>query len=202
MQRMTLRLALTSLMACGALALGCGDSGGGTVVTPDASETDASVDTAVDAAPDAAPDTAEDTTPDTPQPVDAPDDTTTMDVPVDMAPVDVPVDMAPIDVPVDMAPVDVPVDMGVDASVDAPMDVPVDMPPDMPPVDVPMDMPVVDAGVNGHPASSLVGAGGVMRSPSYRMVSTLGQSTIHQTVMRSTGFRLQGGVVGASGGSR
>ena len=186
MQRMTLRLALTSLLACGALSLGCGDSGGGTVIPPDA-ESDAATDASVDAAPDAAPDAVDDTTPtpDNPPPVDAPEDVPTVDAPEDTTAMDVPVDMAPVDVPVDVM-----------------MDVPMDIPVDMAPVDVPADMPPMDAGVSGHRATSLVGAGGVMRSPSYRMVSTLGQSTIHQTVMRSTGFRLNGGVVGASGGSR
>jgi len=54
----------------------------------------------------------------------------------------------------------------------------------------------------GRRGTALVSNGAVMRSPSYRMVSTLGQSSIHQTVMRSLGFRLRGGLVGATGGSR
>ncbi len=219
MQRMTLRLALTSLLACGAFAIGCGDGGGGTVITPDAPSDDVAADASTDAAGDSdavTPPTDNPPPDDVPQ-VDAPADVTPMDVPDDTPPADVtpPVDVPPADVPpVDVPPVDVPpadvppVDV---PPVDVPpMDVPpVDVPPadvppaDVPPADVPpVDVPPVDAGVNGHRATSLVGAGGVMRSPSYRMVSTLGQSTIHQTVMRSTGFRLRGGVVGASGGSR
>ncbi|MDB4930754.1 MAG: hypothetical protein JWM10_3238 [Myxococcaceae bacterium] len=62
-----------------------------------------------------------------------------------------------------------------------------------------------DGGVargRGHTASSLVGAGALLTSPNYRMVSTLGQSSIHQSVLQSPGFRLRGGLVGASGGSR
>ena len=192
MQRMTLRLALTSLLACGAFAIGCGDGGSGTVITPDAPSDDVAADASTDATgdgADATPPTDNPTPDDVPQ-VDAPADVTPpMDVPGDTTPDDAAVDVPPVDVPItDVPPVDVP-----------PVDVPpVDVPADIPPVDV----PPVDAGVNGHRATSLVGAGGVMRSPSYRMVSTLGQSTIHQTVMRSTGFRLRGGVVGASGGSR
>ncbi|MBL8601401.1 MAG: hypothetical protein JNK72_05705 [Myxococcales bacterium] len=51
-----------------------------------------------------------------------------------------------------------------------------------------------------HRGASLVGAGGTMQSPNFRMVSTLGQSSIHQRVVRSTNFRLRGGLVGATGG--
>jgi hypothetical protein len=76
-------------------------------------------------------------------------------------------------------------------------DVPVtvDVPP--PPPDVPMM-----TGLPGRRGTALVSNGAVMRSPSFRMVSTLGQSSIHQTVMRSLSFRLRGGLVGATGGSR
>ncbi len=75
--------------------------------------------------------------------------------------------------------------------------------PDAPAPDV-IVMPDVPMGTElaGHRATALVSSGAVMRSPSYRMVSTLGQSSIHQTVMRSLGFRLRGGLVGATGGSR
>ena len=116
----------------------------------------------------------------------------------------------PADVAQPDATADAATDAGVDADVAPPLDAPVDVvapdvaPPDVtPPVDVPVDVaPVVDAGVRGRRGTGLVSSGEVMRSPSYRMVSTLGQSSIHQTVMRSTGFRLRGGLVGATGGSR
>jgi hypothetical protein len=194
MQRMTLRLALTSLVACGALALGCGDGGGGTVITPDVPSGDATPDSAADAADD----TTDATPTDTPTPDDTPQADASTDAPsVDATPDDAADVTSPSDAPSDTSPIDVP-----------PADVPVmDVPPaDVPPADVPPpDVTPMDAGptgVAGHRATSLVAAGGVMRSPSFRMISTLGQSTIHQTVMRSTGYRLRGGVVGASGGTR
>lgn len=55
-------------------------------------------------------------------------------------------------------------------------------------------------GVRAHRATALVSAGDVMTSTGFRMISTLGQSSIHQGTLQSTGFRLRGGLVGASGG--
>ena len=145
---------------------------------------------------------------------DASDATPPMDVPpadvTDVPPVDVEMDVPPVDVPMDVPPVDVP-PMDV-----TPMDIPpVDVPMDVPPIDVMMDVPPVDMGVpdvppvdvgptviRGHRATSVVSAGSVMTSRSYRMVSTLGQSSITQSVRQSTRFRLRGGLVGASGGTR
>jgi hypothetical protein len=188
MQRIQLRPMIAALAACAALALGCGDGEGGGVV-----DLDAAVDAPVDAAADKGPDA----------PVDASDATPTPDEPS-------PADAAQSDV---VAP-----DAGVDADVTPPLDAPDVVTPDvvtpdvvtpdvvtpdvMPPVDVATDVGPVDAGVRGRRGTGLVSSGEVMRSPSYRMVSTLGQSSIHQTVMRSAGFRLRGGLVGATGGSR
>ncbi|MBI5512961.1 MAG: hypothetical protein HY909_04290 [Deltaproteobacteria bacterium] len=67
------------------------------------------------------------------------------------------------------------------------------------------DGAVVDGGgfaLRPHRGGALVGAGGVMLSSRFRMVSTLGQSTVHVGTMRSAGFRLQGGLVGATGDRR
>jgi hypothetical protein len=72
------------------------------------------------------------------------------------------------------------------------------------------DAPPGDARDGGSPGfalrpyrgGALVGAGGVMLSSRFRMVSTLGQSTVHVGTMRSAGFRLQGGLVGATGDRR
>lgn len=181
MQRIMLRPMITALVACAALALGCGDGGSGVV------DLDAPGDAPGDAAADKS---------------DAP-----ADVAADKEPAP---DVTPPDV---TPPLDAPADTGVDASVDAPLDAtPLDAPadrvtpdavtPDVTPVDAPVDVAPVDAGVRGRRATALVSSGEVMRSPSYRMVSTLGQASIHQTVMRSTAFRLRGGLIGATGGSR
>lgn len=51
----------------------------------------------------------------------------------------------------------------------------------------------------GHEGSELVSAGEVCESPEYRLVYTLGQPTTNQQTMNSTGYRLQGGFVGATG---
>lgn len=58
-----------------------------------------------------------------------------------------------------------------------------------------------DASVRAHRGTALVNAGGVMNSTRFRMLSTLGQSSVHQGAMRSTTFRLQGGLIGATGGT-
>lgn len=55
-------------------------------------------------------------------------------------------------------------------------------------------------GLQAHRGTAFVNAGGVMTSTGFRMISTLGQSTVHQGTLRSTGFRIRGGLVGATGG--
>ncbi|MGK3972462.1 hypothetical protein WMF38_12185 [Sorangium sp. So ce118] len=55
---------------------------------------------------------------------------------------------------------------------------------------------VADRGVA---ASDVVSAGEVVRSPSYRMVFTLGQPTQNQGKTTSPSYRMQGGLVGANG---
>lgn len=55
---------------------------------------------------------------------------------------------------------------------------------------------VADRGVA---ASDVVSAGQVVRSPSYRMVFTLGQPTQNQGKTTSPSYRMQGGLVGANG---
>jgi hypothetical protein len=52
---------------------------------------------------------------------------------------------------------------------------------------------------DGHQSTELVSAGDVCESPGYRLVYTLGQPTTNQETMTSTGYRLQGGFVGATG---
>jgi hypothetical protein len=54
-------------------------------------------------------------------------------------------------------------------------------------------------GDTGHAASELVSAGEVCESAGYRLVYTLGQSSAAQETMTSTGYRLQGGFIGATG---
>jgi hypothetical protein len=51
------------------------------------------------------------------------------------------------------------------------------------------------------PADDLVSAGSVAKSKSYKVVYTLGQSSQDQGVDKSTGHRLNGGLVGAMNGS-
>lgn len=51
----------------------------------------------------------------------------------------------------------------------------------------------------GRAASDVVSAGQVVRSPSYRMVFTLGQPTQNQGKTTSPSYRMQGGLVGANG---
>lgn len=97
-----------------------------------------------------------------------------------------------------------PVDMGVPADLGVPVDagVPDDAvtsgdggaPDVVPPADAGM------TGVRGHAAASLVSTGHVLQSAGFRMVSTLGATSPQQGTMRSTGFRLVGGLVGATGG--
>lgn len=48
-------------------------------------------------------------------------------------------------------------------------------------------------------AADMVSAGNTARSPSYRMVFTLGQPTQNQGKTTSPSYRLQGGLVGANG---
>ncbi|MGK4006119.1 hypothetical protein WMF31_26105 [Sorangium sp. So ce1036] len=51
----------------------------------------------------------------------------------------------------------------------------------------------------GVTASDVVSAGRVVKSPSYRMVFTLGQPTQNQGKTTSPSYRMQGGLVGANG---
>jgi hypothetical protein len=52
------------------------------------------------------------------------------------------------------------------------------------------------------PASDLVNAGTVAKSPGYKVVYTLGQSSQDQGVDKSKGYRDNGGLVGAMNGSK
>ena len=168
------------LMLGGAMLGGCGDDSSGIVIGADAASEEA-VDVVADAAP-----------------ADGPADDAIAD-----AKADAPLDGADAETP-DVV-MDVVGDGGADV-VDAGMDdgATDGGPADGGPTDGGTgDGATGDAGaLRGHRATAFVAAGSVMTSPSYRMVSTLGQSTIHQTVMRSTGYRLQGGLVGATAGSR
>jgi hypothetical protein len=49
------------------------------------------------------------------------------------------------------------------------------------------------------PATELVGAGDVCKSPQYKLVFTMGQPTQNQTKTTSPSYRLQGGLIGANG---
>jgi hypothetical protein len=55
------------------------------------------------------------------------------------------------------------------------------------------------AAAHGAPATQLVSAGEVCKSPGYKMVFTLGQPTQSQSTTKSTSYRMQGGLVGANG---
>jgi len=50
-----------------------------------------------------------------------------------------------------------------------------------------------------HNTTEFVNAGGVMQSPGYKMVYTLGQPTQNQGKTTSPSYRMQGGVIGANG---
>lgn len=52
---------------------------------------------------------------------------------------------------------------------------------------------------NGAQASAFVNAGGKAKSQNYQMVFTLGQATPNQARISSANFRLQGGIIGATG---
>ena len=189
-----------------ALLTGCGDDPPGSVIQPDASG-DAVGDGNVlpdgqPPPPDGAPmDDVPTPPPDTTPPPDgAPPRETGVDAGPDAVDMDVPPPPpdAGMDAPIGM-------DMAPPPDADGPDTPP---PPDAPPSDAdgpdappPPDVPMM-TGIAGHRGTALVANGAVMRSPSYKLVSTLGQSSIHQTVMRSLGFRLRGGLVGATGGSR
>lgn len=56
-----------------------------------------------------------------------------------------------------------------------------------------------EVGDRGIGAGEMVSAGKVVRSPSYRMVFTLGQPTQNQGKTTSPSYRVQGGLVGANG---
>ncbi len=188
-----------------AMLAGCGDDPPGTVIQPDASGDavgDGTTPPDGQPPPDGAPmDDVPVPPPDmTPPPPDgAPPAETGVDASTDAVDMDVPAPPpdAETDVPVGMDMVTPPPDAdGPDVVV--PPDAAPDAEPD---AMVPPDVPVM-TGIPGHRATALVANGAVMRSPSFKLVSTLGQSSIHQTVMRSLGFRLRGGLVGATGGSR
>lgn len=51
----------------------------------------------------------------------------------------------------------------------------------------------------GHPGTELVSAGLYATSTNFKMSFTLGQPTPSQETMRSTNFRMQGGLQGANG---
>ena len=52
---------------------------------------------------------------------------------------------------------------------------------------------------HGKPAGDFVSGGQVARSHQYTLVFTIGQSTQNQGPMKSPGYRIQGGVIGANG---
>lgn len=52
---------------------------------------------------------------------------------------------------------------------------------------------------SGAPGSAFVSGGTSAKSTNYRMVFTLGQSTPNQGRSKSTGYTMQGGVIGATG---
>lgn len=210
-----------ALLACGALFVGCGDAvsvlAGGADVSAKAPgdgavSDDAMTDVTVADTADIGPADATSDTNDASDANDASDTNDASDATAD-AGIDVPSDTVPTDTgpadtgPADTTPMDTsPVDTGpMDTSPEdtGPMDT---GPMDTGPLDVGMpDVPPVDVGptlIRGHRATSLISAGSVMTSRSYRMVSTLGQPTIHQTSLRSASFRLRGGLIGASSGSR
>lgn len=54
-------------------------------------------------------------------------------------------------------------------------------------------------GAHGPHAGDVVSAGDVCSSPSYRMVFTMGQPTQNQTKTTSPSYRMQGGLIGATG---
>jgi hypothetical protein len=54
-------------------------------------------------------------------------------------------------------------------------------------------------GAYGKAAADMVSAGNVSTSTSYKMVSTMGQSTPNQTKSTSPKYRMQSGLVGAMG---
>jgi hypothetical protein len=56
--------------------------------------------------------------------------------------------------------------------------------------------------VRPHSATDIVSGGTVMKSPGFTMIGTLGQSSQHQGVTTSAGFKLRGGLVGATGSSK
>ena len=51
----------------------------------------------------------------------------------------------------------------------------------------------------GPPGNALVSAGEYVTSPNFKLVFTMGQSTQNQSKMSSQNFRLQGGLIGATG---
>lgn len=52
---------------------------------------------------------------------------------------------------------------------------------------------------HGPAAQDLVSSGEYCKSSNYKLVWTMGQSTQNQDKMKSAGYRLQGGLVGANG---
>jgi hypothetical protein len=51
----------------------------------------------------------------------------------------------------------------------------------------------------GPPGNTLVSAGDYVTSQNYKLVFTMGQSTQNQSKMTSRNYRLQGGLIGATG---
>jgi hypothetical protein len=59
-----------------------------------------------------------------------------------------------------------------------------------------------EAAESGKSATETVTAGEVSKSPNYKMLFTFGQPTQNQGTTKSPGYRMQGGLVGANGGSK
>jgi hypothetical protein len=51
----------------------------------------------------------------------------------------------------------------------------------------------------GPPATGFVSAGGICESKNFKMVFTMGQSTIDTNTSTSSSYRMRGGLIGATG---
>lgn len=52
--------------------------------------------------------------------------------------------------------------------------------------------------VAGAPGGELVNGGDVMKSPSYKMIMTFGQPSQNQGTQTSSGYKMRGGLIGAT----
>lgn len=52
--------------------------------------------------------------------------------------------------------------------------------------------------VAGAPGGELVNGGDVLKSPSYKMIMTFGQPSQNQGTQTSSGFKMRGGLIGAT----